>query len=151
MENEDASLLRIVVLTLLGTGIGLFISNSPKGPGREVYNGNIGDKKVVYFERGDQNQMSISDPNAVYTLIDHYHSKNVEDQNFTGQSIERIIVEENSKKETFDRTSERYTSPRQEYTERLFEKADKLYNDTRAQIREQIKAEYKRAIEKFPQ
>jgi hypothetical protein len=126
-----------------------------KSPGKEVYNGDIDGRQVVYYENyygaGSRNSMRIVDENTTYTLVDNSGQENVTSQNFSNQSLEKIVIQSGDKKEVLNRSEKSSNEPRQKYQEKVFEKADRLYNDAREQIRAQIEKQYEKAAESFPQ
>lgn len=127
---------------------------------KEIYRGKINDTEIVYVEKPFSNTMHVFDGNAVYILIDSAgrkqnfgHPNSALEQNFGNQELDKIMVQNEGKREVFFNSefSDKSNLPRQQYKKQLFEKANNFYNSTREQIRAKIEEEYEKSMPKFLQ
>ncbi len=133
-----------------------------KNIGEEVYRGNINGQEVVYEEgrssifylRSDgfnQSIMTIKKDELTYRLIDWQSETPINWKNdgvseFKKDELETIVVEKNGQKEKYLHVGKMAewnpTTIDDRGKKEIFKKGNQMYNDLRAQIREQLRAQY---------
>ncbi|MEA3329545.1 MAG: hypothetical protein U9Q06_02260 [Nanoarchaeota archaeon] len=136
-----------------------------KNMGEEVYRGNINEQEVVYSEGlypcgdlssadwifGTKHQMKIKQGDVEYILIDESKETGIQNPDFAQAELERIVINTNSGKEDLRAKSQYGETLDDVHTKSVFEKGNKLYNNLRGKIREEVESGYRATESQFPQ
>ncbi len=136
-----------------------------KNMGEEVYRGNINEQEVVYSEGlfsrglpgdanfliGRKNLMTIVDGETKYTFVDKMNETDIDWRKDTApeyqkDELERIIIKKNGSVNSYSPKGKMSNwNPSTidgRRSREIFKKGNQMYNNLRAQIREQLRAQY---------
>jgi hypothetical protein len=155
-NNVRDGIIRVGSSIVAGLGLVVGIASLVDQSEKEVYSGNIGGFKVAYSEDIDSfnparlfgyNRMTVTKGDVTYIFIDDVAENGIEWKNdvalrIESDRLERVVIKKKGVEIRYSIDDAANTTIDGRHVIKVFENANRLYNDIRLMARERLREQY---------